>query len=270
MKPHRVPLGSSGQGISECRQCRFAVVREMVESDELKNVRIRNSDLSGAQLRGVNVSNVSIDTWAGRISGLTINGVEVGPLVDGELDRRHPERLKLRPTSVAEVNAALDAVEAMWSPTIERAKRLAEARLHERVDGEYSFVETLRHLLFATDAWLTRMVLRVPNGYHEWGVPPDDRAPGRLGKFGLPLDAPPDDGPDLDAVLGVRADRTSRLRAFLSADTSADLTVSVTPPDPTGFPQGSRRIIDCFRLVFSEEWWHYQYAARDLAVLEAS
>ena len=244
-------------------------MRQIVESDELKDASIRNSDLSGARLRGVNVADVSIDTWAGRIHGLTINGVDVGPLIEAELDRRHPERHTLRPTSADEVIAALDAVDAMWSATIERAKALGEPQLHVRVEGEYSFVETLRHILFATDAWLTRMVLQVPDAYHEWGVIPDDRpreGPGRLARLGL--DATPDEGPPLDAVLEVRADRSTRLRAFLEADLSADLTVKVTPPDSTGFPQGERRIIDCFRLVLSEEWWHHRYAARDLAALE--
>lgn len=90
-----------------------------------------------------------------------------------ELDRRHPQRIKLRPTDVAGLQQASDVVEEMWAPTIERARRLPPPMLHERVNGEYSFVETLRHLLFAWDAWLPRMVLRVSNGYHDWAVPPD-------------------------------------------------------------------------------------------------
>src|SRR5439155_14693262 len=89
-----------------------------------------------------------------------------------ELDRRHPERTKLRPTDVAGLQQAFDVLEEMWAPTIERARRLPPPLLHERVNGEYSFVETLRHLLFAWDAWL-RGVLRVPDGYHEWAVPPE-------------------------------------------------------------------------------------------------
>jgi hypothetical protein len=174
---------------------------------------------------------------------------------------------------------ALDTIAAMWANTIERARRLPEAKLHERVEGEYSFVETLRHLLFATDAWVTRMVLRVPNAYHEWSVIPDDRSmsggPGRLRQLGwgdedsVP-NPPPDDGPTLDEVLAVRNDRLDRLRAHLLADPDADLRAKVDAPDPNGFPQGSWPIIDCIRLLLSEEWWHHHYAARDLASLEDS
>ena len=238
--------------------------RELIESEELKDARIRDSDLSGMHLRGVNFSNVVItDAWvfntdiSGAITGLKINGVLVEPLIEAELDRRHPEREKLRATTVEGLRTAFDTVDEMWAPTLERARRLPELKRHERVGGEYSFVETLRHLVFATDAWLTRMVLRVPNAYHEWAVPPD-----------LPPDAPPDTGPGLDAVLAVRAERTARVRDYLASATDADLTGMQSAPDPSGHPQGAHRVIDCFGVVLREEWWHHQYATRDLAVLE--
>lgn len=239
-------------------------MRELVGSKELKDARIRDCDLSGAQLRGVNFSNVTItDAWlfntniSGAIGGLTINGVEVAPLIEAELDRRHPERTKLRASDVDGLRTAFDAIDEMWAPTIERARRLKPEKLHERVDGEYSFVETLRHLLFATDAWITRMVLGVPDAYHEWAVPPD-----------LPIDAPPDDGPALDEVLEVRAERLARVRDYLSTASDADLSLLKQPPDPTGHPQGGHSVIECFRVVLNEEWWHHRYATRDLAVLE--
>ena len=239
-------------------------MRELADSDELKDARILGCDLSGAQLRGVNFSNVTItDAWvfntsiSGEIGGLTINGVEVEPLIEAELDRRHPERTELRPTDVEGLRRAFDVVDEMWASTIERARRLPPQKLDERVNGEYSFVETLRHLLFATDAWLTRMVLRVPNAYHQWAVPPD-----------LPPDAPPDRGPALDPVLEARAERTANLRDYLSTATQADLQRVLPAPDPTGHPGGSHRVLDCFRVVLREEWWHHQYATRDLASLE--
>jgi hypothetical protein len=152
----------------------------------------------------------------------------------------------------------MDVVDELWAPTIARARQLTPAALHERVTGEYSFVETLRHLVFASDAWLTRMVLRVPNGYHEWGVPPD-----------LPADPPPDTGPELDEVLEVRSERVAAVRAHLDTLADDDVERVLSPPDTTGHPQGQVRMLDCFRVVFREEWWHHQYATRDLAVLEA-
>ena len=176
-----------------------------------------------------------------------------------ELDRRHPERVRLRPLDLAGIKLAMDLVDEMWAPTLDRARRLPPEKLHARVEGEYSFVETLRHLLFAGDAWLQRMVLAVPDPFHVWGVPPD-----------LPADAPPDTGPELGEVLSVREARAGSVRAHLATLSDGDLRVRVGGPwDRPDLPEEHRaRVIDCFRVVFREEWWHHQFAARDLAVVE--
>ena len=50
-------------------------------------------------------------------------------------------------------------VNARWDRTIERAQHLSEETLHSSVNGEFSFVQTLRHLVFAPLLWL---LLRVP------------------------------------------------------------------------------------------------------------
>jgi hypothetical protein len=239
-------------------------MKEIVGSDELKNAKIRECDLSGAQLRSVNFSNVTIaDAWlfntdiSGAIGGLKINGVEVEPLIDAELDKRHPERTKLRATDVAGLRVAFETAEQFWDETIARARKLRPEQLHERVNGEYSFVETLRHLIFATDSWVTRIVLQVPNGHHEWGVAPD-----------LEPNASPDTGPDLDAVLAVRAEKQKSIRDYLATATDAGLAKVMNAPDATAHPQGSFKVLECLRVVLNEEWWHKQYALRDLEILE--
>jgi hypothetical protein len=129
-------------------------------------------------------------------------------------------------------------------------------KLHVRVDGEYSFVETLRHLLFAGDAWLQRMVLKAPDPFHAWGVPPN-----------LPRDAPPDTGPGLEEVLRVREERAALVRAHLEGLSEADLRLRVGGPwDPPDLAEAQRAsVLDCFRVVFREEWWHHRFAERDLA-----
>ena len=57
---------------------------------------LREVDLSGVRMRGVLLLNADID---GAIDGLRVNGVEVMPLIEAELDRLHPERLRLRPAT---------------------------------------------------------------------------------------------------------------------------------------------------------------------------
>jgi hypothetical protein len=127
----------------------------------------RASDLTGARFRGVamggvvmrGVELVDVDIY-GEIANLTINGVDIGPLVNAELDRRYPERATMRSTTPAGFRHAWDTVERLWEGTVDRARRLDPALLHESVDGEWSFVETLRHLVFATDSWVSS----TPNG----------------------------------------------------------------------------------------------------------
>jgi hypothetical protein len=93
---------------------------------------------------------------------VTINGVDIGPLVNAELDRRYPDRAKMRPTDPVGFQEAWDVVEGLWNRTVERARRLSPELLHESVGGEWSFIETLRHLVFATDSWIRRAILGDP------------------------------------------------------------------------------------------------------------
>ena len=60
----------------------------------MASATFRDVDLSGARMHGVLLFNADID---GAIDGLRVNGVEVMPLIEAELDRLHPERLRLRP-----------------------------------------------------------------------------------------------------------------------------------------------------------------------------
>jgi len=132
---------------------------------DLSGARFREVDLSGAQFREIDLSGVvmrgvelcNVDMY-GEIENLIINGVDVGPLIDAELNRRYPERAKMRPADPAGFREAWDTVERLWDGTVQRARGLPPEQLHESVDGEWSFIETLRHLVFATDAWVRRAI----------------------------------------------------------------------------------------------------------------
>ena len=78
------------------------------------------------------------------------------PLVEAELDRRYPDRAKMRPADADGYRQAWDILERLWQQTVARARGMAPELLHERVNDEWSFIETLRHLVFATDAWRRR------------------------------------------------------------------------------------------------------------------
>jgi hypothetical protein len=178
-----------------------------------------------------------------------------------ELDARHPERLKLRPRDEKGLREAFTVLEDLWAPTIARARNLSPPKLDERVNGEYSFVETLRHLLFVWDAWL------VPEGYHAWGIPPElpGDAPSPVMWSRSTGWAPLKNAPDLDAVLVVRDEYFARVRDFLATATPDDVGAPGSPPP---WRQGEASVLYCMRVVLHDEWWHHQFAVRDLAVLE--
>jgi len=54
---------------------------------------------------------------------VTVNGVDIGPLVDAELNRRYPDRVKMRPADPAGFREAWDLLGRLWEQTVERARR---------------------------------------------------------------------------------------------------------------------------------------------------
>lgn len=168
-------------------------------------------------------------------------------------------------TTVREVREAWPGIEADWAATVERARRLPEPLLHERVDGEWSFCETLRHLLFATDCWVRRTILTAPD-HHPFGVPPDDDPV--VASWGVDLDA----DPPLDEVLAARADYRAIVRSVIDGLEEGDLQ-RFCPPNPvTGRHPDRTEVIPlstCFGVLLNEEREHRRYAERDLAVLES-
>lgn len=118
---------------------------------DLTNARFHLVDLTGVMIRGAVLVNVDI---SGEIKNMRVNGVDVVPLVAAELNRRYPDRAKMRPADADGFREAWDILERLWQQTAGRVRGMAPELLHERVEGEWSFIETLRHLVFATDAWV--------------------------------------------------------------------------------------------------------------------
>ena len=220
----------------------------------------RNVYFVGATFRGGWFEDVDID---GEIRNVRINGVDIGPLVEAELDRLQPERTKLRPTDAEGLRAAWTIVEQAWPSTVERARRLRPELLHERVRDEWSFIETLRHLLFATDAWLLRAFLGEQDPYSSLDLPHTEMEPDPS----VPNDA--DARPSLDEVLELRAERMTKMRDALASLTDEVLDGETDPVSGPGYPAaGTYPVARCLKAIINEEWLHRQFAERDLAVLE--
>ena len=217
-------------------------------------------DLTGAVLRDVDLVDVEM---VGKVDNLSINGVDVGPLIEAELNRRDPERATLHPTTARAFREAWTFAHAAWDPVIERARRIRPDLLHERVNGEWSFIETQRHLLFVTDAWVKRTMLGDSSPYDALDLPTTELGdiPGFTHDTGA--------RPTLDEVLALREERVAVVQNVL-ADLTDDVLPSKTDPNPVpGYPSsGTYSARRCLQTVVIEEWEHRRYAERDLAVLE--
>jgi DinB superfamily/Pentapeptide repeats (9 copies) len=226
---------------------------------DLSQSRFKGVDFRGVVMNGVELSDVTIN---GEFENLVLNGVDVAPLVEAELDRRDPDRVKMRPTDPAGFREAWDTVERLWAGTVEGARELDPALLHESVDGEWSFIETLRHLAFATDAWVRRGILGDPTPWDPLGLPWDEMPDTP----GVPRDR--DVRPSLDEVLALRRDRMASVRAVVEGLTDESLDAVSEPIDAPGWPPPvPLEVRHCLLVVLNEEYHHRLYAERDLDAL---
>ncbi len=219
---------------------------------DLRGARFRDVNLTGVRISHAWVVDVEIDALVDR---MVINGVDVTDYVN-EHDRWYPLRSMLRPTDPAGMRAAWAALEAEWTTTLGAANARPEPELHESVNGEWSFVQTLRHLVFAMDKWFTVPILG--GAFHPMGLP-------NSGSVDFPwpgLDSTLT--PSLAEALAVRNDRAGRFGSYLDSITAADLARPVEVLE-----NGTNPLIECIHTVFEEEFWHHRYARRDLGLADS-
>jgi hypothetical protein len=254
--PHRYYAGEGG-GSEQFRGARFDVA-------DLRGARFTDCDLTGVTIRDGWLVNVSI---SGHLSNVTVNDVDVTDFVSAELDRQHPERVQFRECRTADdVRAMWDTIERLWAQATERAWRLSATALDQQVNEEWSFAQTLRHLVFITDAWASRTVLDEEMPYHPLGLPQSWYPAASAAALGIDLTAQP----GYAEILAARADRMAVMRRIV-ADLTGDSMGRLCQRTPApGYPDEERTVIACIAVVMDEEIEHYRFAVRDLAVLEAS
>lgn len=236
---------------------------------DLSSARVEDADFSNARLHAPNFEGAKItDAWfynadiSGDLEGLRLNGIEVAPLVESERARLFPELAQLRAADPGGIADAWAMIEAHWQATVSHARELDQASLYERVDDEWSFVETLRHLILATDSWLGRMVKGIEQPYHPWGLAGSWLSDPAT--WGLEAGA----NPSLDEVLEVRRGRMNEVTQTIVALTPEELNRVCIPPDTPGHPNREHTVLACIHVILNEEWEHHRYAVRDLEVLE--
>ena len=229
------------------------------EEVDLSGARLRNVLLKDTVIRGAWIEDVEIDA---EVRHLVVNGVDVGPLIEAELDRRDPDRRLLRAQTADECRRGWAMVMRRWDATMARARELPEEVLHERVDDEWSFVETLRHLVFATECWALRVIQGDPAPYSPVGLP--------FTGWEVPAALPVDPGArlELDVVLASRARRLEAVRRIVDGLTDAELERTTEPVAGPGYPEsGTFAVRAAVATILREEYLHREFADRDLAVL---
>jgi len=228
----------------------------------LRGARFIRADLSGAVMRGVDLLGADIDApWlAEDRSTLLVNGVDVVPLVEAELNRRFPGRADRRATDPDGLRNAWAQLEEAWDQALERATGPSAGAVEVQVDGEWSFSQTLRHLVMATDTWLRKAILEIEQPYHPLGQPNAE-----FETDGYDLSVFATEPPRYQQVLEARQDRQAMVRDFLAAVTPADLDAERRNP---WAPDHAVTVRSCLHTILNEEWDHLRYALRDLDAVE--
>jgi DinB superfamily/Pentapeptide repeats (8 copies) len=217
---------------------------------DLQRSTFRDVDLSGARISHARLDDVLIDA---EIDRLVINGVDVTEFVN-ERDEWFSLRSQLRPKDPATTRDGWQRYVDAWEQTIARAQALPDAQRHASVDGQWSFVATIRHLVFATDKWFTSPILG--GAFHPMGLP-------NSGSVGFPwpgLD--PSADPTFDEAVAVWRGRADQVLAHLGhvGPDAWNAQVEV-------LENGTTAAHDCVGVVLEEHFHHLRYALRDLAAL---
>ena len=228
----------------------------------LRGARFVGADLSGVVMRGVQVEGLEIDApWLFEgDAGLHVNGVDVRPFVEAELNRRFPGRSQQHAKDPEGLRAAWEVLQQTWAATIESVAAMPEETVDVQVAGEWSFAETLRHLVLATDAWLGRSVLELEQPFHPLGLGSGDEDDLDPSIFATTK-------PSYAEVLEARASRVALVRDFLETVTPEELAKPRKNPWAPQYPEST---LQCVHVILEEEWEHHRYAVRDLDALEAN
>jgi len=230
---------------------------------DLRGARFVGADLSDVVMRGVEMQRAEIDSpWLFEGDGfLRVNGVDVLPLVDAELNRRFPGRADRHAGDPDGLRAAWAAVERTWAATLDRVAVMPAGTVDVSVAGEWSFAQTLRHLVLATDMWLGRAILEREQPFHPLALVDSGT------KEGFDMSVLATETPSYAEVVEARAGRVAMVRDFLAGVSPRELAATRRNPHE---PERQETVLSCLHVILEEEWEHDRYAVRDLDAIEAN
>ncbi|MEU4362143.1 DinB family protein [Promicromonospora sp. NPDC023987] len=227
---------------------------------DLEGAVFEQSYLPGAVLRGVDLTGADID---GVIGGLKVNGVEVLPLIEAELNRQYPGRALARSQVLAEQRESFEAAARTWSATFDRVAAMPAGTVDEQVDGEWSLAQTMRHLVFAVDGWVRHGVQGLDGAFSPIGLPFSEYD-DEVGALGVDMAATP----SFHEVQATYDDRVAQVRAQYDSLTQAEFEAPARRLPPWEAESRTLPVWRCLGVIVNEAWEHHRFAERDLDELE--
>jgi hypothetical protein len=172
-----------------------------------------------------------------------------------------PGRAERRAADPDGLRAAWAALQRTWTATLERVSAMPAGTEDVSVGGEWSFAQTLRHLVLATDMWLGRAVLEIRQPFHPVGL-----ADTGTEADGLDMSNFVTATPSYAEVLEARESRVAMVREFLAGVTPGELATTRQNPHNPGV---AATTLGCLHVILNEEWEHHRYAVRDLDAIDA-
>ena len=218
----------------------------------LSDARFVRTNLSGVVMRGVYAPDLDIDSpWLfDDETSLRVNGVDVIPFVEAELNRRFPGRANRRAKESDRLRAAWAMLERSWAATLERVAAMPDGTVDVSIGGEWSFAQTLRHLVMATDTWLGKAILGLEQPYHPIGL-----TDAGTEDDGLDMSVFTTDTPSYAEVLDVRAGRVAMVRDYIATATPERLAEARRNPHEPAYPE---TVLSCLHVILEEEWEHHR------------
>lgn len=238
-------------------------------TDDLRNAEFRGADLTGARfaacdfvdivVRGSEIRHVELDSpwlFEGDDLFVRVNGIDVLPLVDAELNGRFPGRAERFATTPDGLRSAWAALDRTWQASVDRVAGMPAGTPDVSVGGEWSFAQTLRHAVLFTDVWLNSAILGKDQPFHPLGLPFTGAE-----RAGMDMSVFTTDEPAYDAVLEAWSGRFAMVHDYLAEVTPDELAALCTNP---WAPDNDLTALECVHTILQEGWEHCRYAIRDL------
>ena len=150
------------------------------------------------------------------------------------------------------------ASEGRLHATISRLESFTEDERQQRVDDEWSAVESLRHLVLVIDLWLSKVILGERDPFDPIALPPTFMPPKLFPESSID----PDARPSCEEACEVLRSRMTELHHYVDALTPDELARSVETHAGT--------VGGALHVMLTELDAHDRFINRDLDQLEAA